>query len=180
VTIRLKESGNVFGEVVAGRVRLSAAGRIAKESWGGIPEHFPAVTLDAFAVMPDHVHGIVVIGDRQGRISQRGNDHDTGNDHNVGAQHAAPLHNRRAPHNRPTPSVPSSDTIGPAPGSLGAIIRAFKAATTKRLNEMRGTPGESIWQRNYYDRVIRDDRELRRARYYILLNPKRWTKAGKR
>lgn len=53
-------------------------------------------------------------------------------------------------------------------------MRAFKAATAKRINNIRGTPGAAVWQRNYYERVIRDDRELERAREYILDNPRRW------
>ena len=74
---------------------------------------------------------------------------------NVGAQHAAPL-----------PAL--------APGSLGAIVRSFKASVTKRLNEIRGTPGAPVWQRNYYERVIRSEEELTRIREYIQLNPSRW------
>ena len=74
---------------------------------------------------------------------------------NVGAQHAAPL-----------PMV--------VPGSLGAIVRSFKAAVTKRVNEIRDTPGAPVWQRNYYERVIHSEDELRRVREYILLNPLKW------
>ena len=65
-----------------------------------------------------------------------------------------------------------------AAGSLGAIVRAFKSATTKRINERRGTPGKQVWQRNYDDRVIRSDDELYRARRYILTNPDRWSKSA--
>ena len=65
-----------------------------------------------------------------------------------------------------------------APGSLGAIVRAFKSATTKRINERQGTPGKQVWQRNYYDRVIRSDDELYRARRYILTNPDRWSNSA--
>lgn len=59
-------------------------------------------------------------------------------------------------------------------GSLAAIVRTFKAATAKRINNIRLTPGAPVWQRNYYERVIRDDRELKHAREYILDNPNRW------
>jgi hypothetical protein len=67
-----------------------------------------------------------------------------------------------------------------AAGSLGAIVRSFKAATTKRINEARRTPGKPVWQRNYYDRIIPDIGELRRARRYIILNPERWIITGRR
>ena len=58
-------------------------------------------------------------------------------------------------------------------------MRSFKSATAKRINEARNTPAATVWQRNYYDRVIRDGRELHRARRYILSNPDRWSEAGK-
>jgi len=121
--------------------------------------------VDTFVVMPDHVHGIIVVGHSQ-------NDHDSQTNHNVGAQHAAPLH---------SPARPLSTrraSLRVAPGSLGAIVRAFTSATTKRINERQGTPGKQVWQRNYYDRVIRSDDELYRARRYILTNPDRWSNSA--
>jgi hypothetical protein len=61
-----------------------------------------------------------------------------------------------------------------APGSIPAIVRAYKSAVTLRVNLIRGTPGADVWQRNYYEHIIRDDDELRRARQYILDNPLHW------
>ena len=159
MTIRVRATNHLFGEVVAGRMRLSSAGRVASQCWRDIPKHVPTVTLDTFVVMPDHVHGIVVIGKSS---DQR----------NVGAQHAAPLPLRARL------SVTSRDST-PASGSLGAIVRSFKSATTRRINELRHRPGEPVWQRNYYDRVIRSDDELYRARRYILTNPDRWSNSAK-
>ena len=63
---------------------------------------------------------------------------------------------------------------GPPPGSLGAIVGNFKSVTTRRVNRMRKTPGTSLWQRNYYERIIRNERELNRIRQYIYDNPARW------
>ena len=60
------------------------------------------------------------------------------------------------------------------PRSLGSLIAGFKSATTKRINELRGTPGVPVWQRNYYERVIRNERELDATRQYIVENPVRW------
>jgi putative transposase len=82
----------------------------------------------------------------------------------VGAHGRAPLHRsplRRAPLHR-------------SPRSLGSFVAGFKSAVTKRINEMRGTPGLLVWQRNYYEHVIRNDRELARVRQYIVDNPARW------
>jgi REP-associated tyrosine transposase len=153
-------------------------GKIAQSCWREIPEHYPMVTLDAFVLMPDHVHGIIIIGNgldptrAEDQVGGAGERNVGAQQRDVGAQHAAPLH---------VPiSTPVRDAGRPAPGSLGTIIRAFKAATTKRLNELAGTPGKAIWQRNYYDRIIRNGQELLSARHYILLNPRRWIEAGTR
>ncbi|MDP2948035.1 MAG: transposase [Chloroflexota bacterium] len=78
----------------------------------------------------------------------------------VGAQHAAPLRPTRAP--------------AVEPRSLGAIVRSFKSAAAKRINEIRRTPGAPVWQRNYYERVIRSEDELNRIREYTHLNPLQW------
>jgi REP element-mobilizing transposase RayT len=63
----------------------------------------------------------------------------------------------------------------PAPGSLPTIIGSFKSAVTKRINEVRGSGGESIWQRNYYEHIIRDEESLNRIREYIFYNPLKWS-----
>ncbi|EKD34841.1 MAG: hypothetical protein ACD_75C02165G0001, partial [uncultured bacterium] len=63
---------------------------------------------------------------------------------------------------------------GPQPGSIGAIMAQFKSVVTKRINAMRGSAGAPVWQRNYYERVIRDENELSRARQYIVNNPMQW------
>ncbi len=161
----------MFGGVVGEKVRLNAAGRTAVNCWLEIATHFPTVTLDEFIVMPNHLHGILAI--RDDRDTARG-----GSQLRVGAQHAAPLPIGRH-------ASASHDALGGAtstrvlPGSLGAIVRSFKSATTKRINEIRQTPGESVWQRNYYDRIIRNDGELERARRYVRLNPARWIAGGR-
>jgi putative transposase len=153
ITVCTFSRDHLFGEIVDGEMQLNDAGRIVWECWNAIPEHFPHVELDAFIAMPDHVHGIVLIS--------QPSETNVRPPVVVGAQHAAPLRN--------------SDDVIPRvqPGSLGAIVRSFKSAATKRINESRGLPGTPVWQRNYWDRVIRDDRELEETRKYILENPKR-------
>jgi REP element-mobilizing transposase RayT len=118
-----------------------------EEVWRQIPRHFSNARLDEFVVMPNHVHGIVWI---------------VGAATAVGAQHAAPLPDEAA------------RIVGVKPRSLGAIVRSFKSAATRRVNEVREMPSAALWQRNYYERVTRNEDELHRAREYILLNPLRW------
>ena len=146
VTICTHQRQCLLGTVVDGEVHLSAAGEIVRACWDAIPAHFPHVVLDKVIVMPNHVHGIILICEYPA----------------VGAQHAAPLRqdSEREPH------------VGA--GSLGAIVRSFKSAATKAINEHRGTRGLPVWQRSYYERIIRNDRELAATRDYIAANPYCW------
>ena len=90
VTIRVRAGSHLFGEVVAGRMCLSPAGRVASQCWHEIPKHFPRVSLDVSVVMPGHLHGIIVVGESPNNGDSR-NNHDNRTNHDVGAQHAAPL-----------------------------------------------------------------------------------------
>ncbi len=137
----------LFGEIVDGEMTLSAAGEIVTDEWVRTGEIRAEVVLDAFVVMPNHVHGIVGIID--GSTPTDG----------VGAHGRAPLRCGIA-YRRPK--------------SLGALVAGFKSAVTRRINHENGTPGAAVWQRNYWERVLRDDRELAIARRYIADNPLRW------
>ena len=137
----------LFGDVVDGRMQVSAFGRVVMEEWDRTPTIRPELTMDAFVVMPDHIHGIVIITD----VS-------------VGAQGPAPLRGRKTRGGRPKRQ----------PRSLGAFISGFKSAVTKRINRMRGTPRSPVWQRNYWERIIRDMDEMNAVRRYIANNPARW------
>lgn len=129
-----------FGRIVGRAVHVSEVGLVIGAGWQEIPRHFPQVVLDAFVVMPDHVHGILVI--QEGEIA-------TG---------------------------PRSRRFGePVPGGLPTIVGSFKAAATRRVNELHGSPGAPLWQRNYFERVLRNEHELRRARWHIVTNPLRTT-----
>lgn len=154
VTVCAQGRKCAFGEIVDGGMSLNRVGEIAKECWERIPQKFPGVTLDEYTVMPNHFHGIVIIGShlRRGDACVAQNRNDTKR-----ARHASPL-----------------QPCGPAPGSIGAIIGSFKSAVTKRINEMRGTPVAALWQRNYYERIIRDEEELADMRKYIRENSLRW------
>ncbi|MDP2673707.1 MAG: transposase [Dehalococcoidia bacterium] len=154
-------SGAYFVTVCSqGRRRVfGAAGMrsLVEEAWDQIPDHFPNTRTDEFVVMPNHVHGIVWIVEGDGVSAKQMLRRRRG----VGAQHAAPL-----PEHGVRPFV--------LPGSLGAIIRSFKAAVSRRINLAKDTPGQGVWQRGYYERVVRNEDELRSVREYIRLNPLKW------
>ncbi|HYO87345.1 MAG TPA: hypothetical protein VER79_01785, partial [Candidatus Limnocylindrales bacterium] len=94
--------------------------------------------------------------------------------HNVGAQRAAPTDAFlpvRAQHAAP---LQYDDRPRVVPQSLGAIVRGYKSAVTKRVNDLRGTPAAPVWQRNDYDHIFRDESDLNAIRAYIETNPARW------
>ncbi|MEX2156928.1 MAG: transposase [Gemmatimonadales bacterium] len=171
LTICTHSRKTLFGVVCNSRVRLTAAGNAVRECWQAIPDHFPRVSLDRFLIMPDHIHGILVIGGESsaenGRVQPIADDQSG----IVGARHAVPLHDPAA-RSACVPTV--RPAFGrPIPGSLATIIGAFKSAVTRRL---RATGlGSQVWQRNYYEHVIRNDDDLRAIRRYIVTNPMRWT-----
>ncbi|RMH24730.1 MAG: transposase [Planctomycetota bacterium] len=137
-----------FGEVIEAEMRPNDYGRIVEATWAEIPEHHPTTILDEFIVMPNHIHAVMFI---------------------VGATPASPVATS------PTPGTPIPVVPGPKRGSLGAIIGSFKASVTRKINRLRQSPGMPVWQRNYYDHVIRSERELLRIRTYIQENPLRWS-----
>lgn len=145
VTICTKNRICTLGRVVEGEVQLAALGEIAKACWQAIPDHFTQVALDAFVVMPNHVHGIIGIID-----------------------------GRDATCRVPTGKSARRVFGKPLAGSLSTIIRSYKSAVTRQINRVNHTPGESVWQSNFYDHIIRNRRSLQHIRRYIVENPAQW------
>jgi putative transposase len=146
VTICTYAREPLFGEVIDERVELSDYGRIVDDCWSGTPGHFPNASLDEYCIMPNHVHLILYLLD---------NGHPSPGD----IEFAGPDDLRSA---RLLPS------------SLGAILGSFKSIVARRINAARATPGSPVWQRNYYEHVIRDDRDLQRIREYVASNAAKW------
>jgi REP element-mobilizing transposase RayT len=150
VTICTKQHEQLFGDVVdgdpvdgdivgAGRdppaptnkspyISLNNCGKIVMNVWNSLPQHH-SVTLDAFQIMPNHMHGIIVINHTGG--------------------------------SRPAPT-------------LATIIGMFKSQCTKNIRQIPGNQNKVVWQRNYYEHIIRDAGELTHVRQYIRDNPKNW------
>ena len=172
MTVCTHERGRLFGHIADGVMVPNALGNIVQRCWDAIPEHMPMVVCDAFVVMPNHVHGIVVIADVTADGSLAG--HGT-----VGAANSPPLRNAGPAddHVETTPpDVPRRPSVAiMVPNSLGHIMQTFKAAVSRQAVRdglmPRGTP---IWQRGYYERIIRDDGEHDRIARYIADNPMNW------
>ncbi|MFA4954841.1 MAG: hypothetical protein WC641_06025 [Patescibacteria group bacterium] len=119
---------------------LNDFGHAVEGFWNEIPKHFPFIELNEHVIMPNHVHGILIIRDYD----------------SVGANNHSPL--------RETPNGTS--------GTIGSVVRGFKIGATKWSRTK--TNIHNVWQRNYHERVIRDERELFETRKYILDNPLKW------
>jgi putative transposase len=141
VTICAYQREDVFCTIVNQSVYLSPAGDIVKRHWVEIPKHFENVDLDEFIIMPNHIHGIIVLTEP------------------VGAIHESPLPKTQQQRRTMT---------------LSKIIGRFKMSSAKEINLLHNTPGHHVWQRNYYEHIIRSDRELTNIREYIINNPLNW------
>ena len=166
VTICAWQRECLFGEIVNGEMILNDMGRIVKSVWSGMPEHFASIYLDEYAIMPNHFHGILhinesveVVGAKQGSSALPAFDLRSTKG-KAGEAFALPLQ--------------LQPVRGSVSGSLSSIIQNFKSVSTRKINNFRNNPGCPIWQRNYYERVIRNEVELSRAREYIINNPMKW------
>ena len=137
---------------------------VVDQTWRSMSRRVKGIRTGEFIVMPNHIHGIIWI-----RPPNR-----------VGAQHPRSRYGMAVKANHPQTVSPSVAT-GAAPlrlaivsGALGVVVRTFKSQTARRINEIRGTPGTPVWQRNYHERVIRNERELEAIRQYIRDNPAKW------
>jgi putative transposase len=156
VTLVTYQREPLFGEITTGEMRLSPLGRLADENWRAIPVHFPQVELGAYVVMPNHLHGIIILTD-------------------VGMGAETPPQSRRGTiYRAPTdPRSPTEEDFQkPVVGSIPTIIRTYKASVTRRAGQELNETG--IWQRNYYERIIRDEAEQERIHLYIEANVDNW------
>lgn len=156
VTICTAQRNNIFGDIQEGEMNLNTLGCVADDCWLAIPSHTSGVKLDHYVIMPNHVHGIIIINRSIHNAAV------------VGTQHAVSLQNTTSP------NVSTHSFKRPSTGSLAAIVRSFKAATTRQINQLRQSPGGAVWQGRYYEHIIRHDADLTRIREYIRFNPARW------
>ncbi|MDD5702689.1 MAG: transposase [Dehalococcoidales bacterium] len=135
ITICTCDHQNLFGHISQDKMCLNPCGESVDSVWKGLPLHYPEVKNDVFIIMPNHVHGIIIIQEAR----------------------------RAGPRPAPTQNHP-----------LAEIVRAFKSYSTRRINEHRHSQGRSVWQRGYYEHVIRSEKELAAIGEYILCNAAKW------
>ena len=144
VTINTKDHVEYFGKVEGGEMVLNELGLVVKRSWKEMPKHFSNVELDYFVIMPNHVHGIIIINETQ----------------NVETCHGMSLQSKK------------NEFSKPIKNSLSVIVNQFKGSVKRWANKNGYT--NFSWQARFYDRIIRNEKELFNIRKYIEQNPQRW------
>lgn len=140
-------------------MRLNRVGEIVQKWWEEIPRHFSNVETAAFVIMPNHVHGIIFIVERRGTVP-------------VPEEGGV---NKILDENDMTSEVMGGETPPLRTPTLGQIVAYFKYQSTKEMNLVDNTGTVTkLWQRNYYEHVIRDDKDLQNKTAYILANPLLW------
>ena len=146
LTVCTQRRETLFGLIEDGKIRLNAAGRMVEDAWARLPDRFSNLSLDSFTVMPNHIHGILLLTDDwPDEVPGEGDD------------------------------LPR----GTMEGSIGRIMQAFKSIATHqycdgvKTHSWPAFPGK-LWQRNFYEHVVRDNDDLNRLRDYISQNPEHW------
>ena len=148
-TVCTRDRECLFGNVLDGQMPLNEAGQIIQSVWNGLPQFYEGIELDVFIIMPNHVHGVIVL-----RAV-------------VGAIHESPLQSIRES-SAPIPITDRRQML------LSKVIGRFKMVSAKRINGLRQSRGSALWQRNYYEHIVRGDESLKRIRQYIIDNPAQW------
>ncbi len=177
VTIVTFQRAGLFGDIVKAEMVLNETGKIIQKWWDDIPHHFPGVETGAFVIMPNHVHGIIIIHDRRGAVPApllapfvSGGENQGGNVLNDNEQGGETLSGETPPLQTKKPT-------------LGQIVAYFKYKSTKEINALDGAGVVTqLWQRNYlvprflrdYERIIRNAREMDAIWRYIEANPANW------
>lgn len=151
VTICTNQRSCLLGREEDGKIILSAFGSLVERIWQALPMHLSGIELDAYVIMPNHIHAI---------ITRRGE--------------AFAAEVSRITSISWANASPPSPFLGSKPNSLAAIIQNFKSVSTRKMNQRNNSAGTQWWQRNYYEHVIRNEKSLLKVQQYIAENPLRW------
>ncbi|MBL0701246.1 MAG: hypothetical protein JJV92_10245 [Desulfosarcina sp.] len=168
ITICTKNRLCLFGKIKNGKMILNDSGQSAEHCWMAIPHHYPKTQLHEYVVMPNHVHGIVGVQNLEPlsrHIDKRVQNLEPMS-HNIDnrVQNFEPLHPLQPPQKNQY-----QKTI---PRSIGAIVRGFKIGVTKWFR--KNTDIHTVWQRNFYEHIIHDEKSCYQILQYIKTNPLKW------
>jgi len=164
---------HLFGEIKEGKLILNNAGKYANDCWLEIPGHFPNAVLHEYIIMPNHVHGIIELKTEWNAGPA------------VGAENFLPQPSKPSKPSKPSqpsqrsqpsqssqPSPPKNKFQKMIPRSIGSIVKGFKIGVTKWFRE--NTDIHTVWQRNYHEHIIRNEKSYHNISSYIINNPTNW------
>lgn len=157
VTVCVRNKECLLGEIIHGELAMTTLGTVVQSIWDDLPHYYLNIDVDAFTIMPNHVHGIIILGEDITRSAGAG-------------PRACPSEHRQK--GQPRGAAPTKM-------SLPDVVHRFKSLTTTRYRQAvaehisRPSPGR-LWQRNYYEHVIRNENKLNRIRQYVVDNPLKW------
>ncbi|MBI4527383.1 MAG: transposase [Deltaproteobacteria bacterium] len=174
VTIVAQDRTCFFGDVADGEVRLNSAGCMVQTAWADLSIHYPGAECDAFVVMPNHIHGIIVLVGAGPRACPDDRPPATGQPRGVAPTDDPAMGLGQPPVGAGPCACPGVPTL-----SLPDVMHRFKTITTKQYAEGVKRSGwpvfrDRLWQRNYYEHVVRNEESLNRIRRYIVENPEHW------
>ena len=149
----------LFGYIDNYEMILNEFGKITCHEWLQTGEMRKNITLHEFVIMPNHMHGIIEIDGSTCR----------------GTMPRALVH-RGAKEEGTLQRAPTEQFGKPTSNTIPTIVRGYKSTVTKQINNIRKTPGQSVWQRSYYEHVIRNEKSYNRIIEYIRYNPEKWLK----
>ena len=161
----------LFGEIVGGKMALNYAGAMIQTVWDEIPFHYAGIEIDEFVVMPNHIHGIIVIVGATPRGCPGSLSRGVSGGPRKGGQPRGVAPTENVGNRQNAENAGDTGTL-----SLGDMVHRFKTMTTKRYADgvkqsgWRRFPGK-LWQRNYWEHIVRNEMELGRIRQYIHTNP---------
>ena len=204
ITICVKDRQCLFGEIIDGEMILNELGQIAYNEWLKTLQIRPNVSLDVFEIMPNHMHGIILINDYNNN-GGRGESHSPDNEpylhdhHGRGESHSPgdAMHLSNGDHGRGESLSPNNESHSPnnephspndnvkgecnsplrvpfrsPSNNIGAIVRGYKSSVTKQINLLNTEV--IVWQRNYYEHIIRNEKSYQRISDYIINNAANW------
>ncbi len=187
ITICCQDRACLFGNVVNGKMVLNDKGFISNQCWLQIPNHFPNAVLHEYIIMPNHVHGIIEIKYDSVVGAENfppywsndfppywSNDFPPRNENNMNNDiwsNDFPPHNKNTVNNDNWENDYSPPQRSPSK-TIGSIVRGFKIGVTKWMRQ--NTEIYDVWQRNYYEHIIRNEQSYHNISEYIINNPAKW------
>jgi len=147
ITVCTKKRECFLGKIENNEMILNDYGKIVETCWFDLPNHYHNLRLDKFIVMPNHFHGIMIVDNS---IVETGL--------------------------KPVSTITNNMDDTKKRHGLFEFVRALKTFSSRRINELRNSPGMPVWQPRFHDRIIRNENELNRIREYIVNNPHNWVK----